>query len=92
MRWGEVGMGGGQGEDAGWLSAWMCSLGLHLALGVSGHSSLQFCQLGAVALWSHVVGGASIAPHYRCSMWLAGPALDLTSLLQLVLHYPPPST
>lgn len=67
-------------------------LGLPLALWVSGHSSLQLCQLGAVALLSPVVGGASIAPHDCHSVWSAGPTPDLTTRPQLELHYPPPPT
>lgn len=69
-------------------------LGLHLAFGVSGHSSLQLCQLGAVTQLSRVVGGAQHCSPLRCPVRCGrqGPALDLTSLPQLVLHDPPPST
>lgn len=45
-------------------------LGLPLAFGVSGHSSLQLCQLGAVTLLSCVVGGAQ-----HCSPLPLSPAV-----------------
>lgn len=59
-------------------------LRLHLAFGVSGHSSLQLCQLGAVTQLSRVVGGAQHCSPLRCPVRCGqqGPALDLTSLLQ----------
>lgn len=88
---GEVGMGWRKGEDAGWLSAWMCSS--RASLGFRGLWSLIPPALPARGSDSVVpCGSPALLPTTAVPCGRQGPALDLTALPQRVPHDPPPST